>query len=196
MEFELEPLPPFDRRCLAGQPGKVRSSLAVHPQHGTALVTCFHGAAFLALQCHCGRRHTVELIVPNGTLNPPNGAEVRIPVALIDLGDEPRDVAWFKCPQELTHLQARARIVASQSVKLGDLLEVQTPDGPYFHQVVGLPLRGGEEEILLTQDRLPRGDGRPSSFCSGQSGSPVVNRAGELVAVVRTNAGHCGRVVV
>ena len=200
MEFELEPSPPSTDQCRPAMPGRVRCSLAIHPKHGVAIVSCYHGVAFMASGCPCGTNHKAILIVevnrvPGLQVSPPArfiGIEVN-PYP-IDPAERDRDVAWFTCPPKLQGL--RARPVATGSVGLDELVEVQTSFGPFFHQVVGLPSRGSHDELLLSQDRLPRGDGSPSSFTPGQSGSPVLNRSGELVAVVRDKAGHCGRVVV
>lgn len=200
MEFELEPSPPPKDACRDAMPGRVRCSLAIHSKHGVAIVSCYHGVAFMALGCPCRTNHKAILVVPAhllpGLQVPPTFQAITFEVNPypIDPAERGRDIAWFTCPPELQGL--RARPVATGSVGLDELVEVQTSFGPFFHQVVGLPSRGSHDELLLSQDRLPRGDGSPSSFTPGQSGSPVLNRSGELVAVVRDNAGHCGRVVV
>jgi hypothetical protein len=79
---------------------------------------------------------------------------------------------------------------------MGDLVGVQTGFGAYTHEIVGVPQNGANGELLLSHNRLPQENGCPSSFTGGQSGSPVVNSKGEVVAVVRDNAGHCGLVIV
>ena len=198
MEFTLAYDPPHTNACGPAMPGMVRCSLARHSKHGVAIVSCYHGVAYMALACPCGIKHRAILLVPAplvpGLGVPPNVQQFPFIVDPIDPPDRDRDVAWFMCPLQLLHLQART--VATAAVGLNELMEVQTGFGAFTHQVVGLPLRGGHEELLLSQSRVPRGGSIPSSFSPGQSGSPVVNRSGELVAVVRDNAGHCGRVVV
>lgn len=200
MEFELEPSPPIAEQCRPAIPGRVRCSIAIHPKHGVAIVSCYHGVAFMALGCPCGTKHKAILIVQ---VNLVPGLQVSPPVPVIcfevnpypiDPAERDRDVAWFTCPKELQGLPARP--VATVAVGLNELVEVQTGFGGFAHQVVGLLPKGPHYELLLSQDRLPRRDGSPSSFSGGQSGSPVLNQAGEVVAVVRDNGGHCGRVVV
>lgn len=202
MEFELEPSPPPTAACRDAMPGRVRCSLAIHPKHGVATVSCYHGVAFMALVCPCGIKHKAILrvqahLLPGPPFTPP------IPVIHfvvnpypIDPAERDRDVAWFTCPPQLSHLHAQARAVAATGPAVVAVVDVETSHGRFEHRVEDLPLRGSHPELRLSLNRTPEGIGIPSSFTGGQSGSPVLNQSGEVVAVVRDSGGHCGRVVV
>lgn len=203
MEFTLTYHPPAVAACQPALPGPVRCSLAKHPTHGVALVTCFHSVAFMAHHCPCGTNHRAFVRL--------NGIDFEISVVALD---QARDVAWFSRPDVLRSMDTHARSVATTLPNLGDPVVVFSEIGNIIHTVVCLPLRdnapGSEQELQLQATPpfcyVPAAAGTVVTpqetfntipylcFQPGQSGSPVVNAKNEVVGVVRNNMGRCGLV--
>jgi hypothetical protein len=200
MEFVITFEPPITPQCALAMPGEVRGSLAYYTPDRVAIASCYHGVAYMSLKCPCRSNHRAFVLVDPkllpGEVLPTRVQPARFEVFPIDPPDIKRDVAWFTCPDELSHLHSQARTVAATGPRVGDIVYVETSHGRFEHKVEDLPPRGSHPELRLSLSRNPAGVGIPSSFVAGQSGSPVLNQAGELVAVVRDSGGHCGRVVV
>jgi hypothetical protein len=170
-------------------PGDVRGSLAIHPTHGAALVTCFHGVAFMAHSCPCGTNHQAYVRV--------NGVDLVVNVIAVD---QPRDVAWLSCPQALAGQTNVARRIETNPPTQGELVTVCSSSGDFLHLIAALPTRDNnansaiELQLQPTQLTAQQTEDtvRALSFGPGQSGSPVINRNNVVVGVVRNNQGRCG----
>lgn len=162
---------PTATHCQSGD--KAHASLAIHPTHGLAILTCYHGAACMAARCRCTIPHTAYI----------DGSHEQL--AVID-DDESRDVAWLSAS---ISKGIGARVIAATRPTVGDSVTVVLPAGSRTATVLSLPNRNSNpsEAVELELDCV---------FVGGDSGSPVLNASGEIVAVVRNRAGRCGFVVV
>jgi hypothetical protein len=189
MEYALTFDPPATPACASAIPGNVRGSLATHPTHGVALLTCFHGVAFMAQCCPCGTNHQACAQV--------NGVNLAVNVINVD---RDRDVAWLSCPQALAGRANLARAVTANLPAQGEVVTVCSSHGNFAHIIVGLPTRdpnpNSAVELQIQPTQIPAHQTedtiRTMSFGGGQSGSPVVNLNGVVVGVVRNNQGRCG----
>lgn len=155
--------------CQAGD--TARASLAEHPTHGRALVTCYHGPACLAHRCGDSPRHD--------PLDRASGEAA----ALIDPVED-RDLAWLSAPPSLSAHGVRR--VASTAPAIGETLTVLLASGPQSAKVSSLPPRHAGDPLSIIEIQLD------CTFTRGDSGSPVIDTEGRVVAVVRDKTGRCG----
>lgn len=172
-----------------------QGSLALHSSGVQAVVTCFHGPVHLAKQCKCGS----STLMANG----------EIVTVLEEIED--RDVAWLKLPTPpiappsapvsggttgpLVPLPIPAtpptpptpRACATVRPVAGQRVTVELPTGDATAVVIAVTGRdfAADPRVEIALDR---------TFHPGDSGSPVMNAAGEVVAVVRNVCGRCGLV--
>jgi hypothetical protein len=130
MEYTLTFDPPRTPDCELALPGDVRGSLATHPIHGVALLTCFHGVTFMAHCCPCGTNHQAYAQV--------NGVNPAVNVINVD---QDRDVAWLSCPQALAAPANLARTVTANPPAQGEVVTVCSSHGNFAHIIAGLPTR-------------------------------------------------------
>lgn len=146
-----------------------RGGVALHPIEGPAIVTCFHGPVQLTELCRC----TVKPLFVEG-----RSARVLCTV-------ERRDVAWlFADISGLPPAMPLATVIPSA----GDTVVAQLSIGAInitVSAVTGRDVAADPPfELALA-----------STFRQGESGSPVVNTAGSVAAVVRNTGGRCGLVL-
>jgi hypothetical protein len=191
MEFDLTYDPPATAACETAMPGRVRGSMAIHPRHGPALVTCFHGPSMMSHCCPCGNKHQAFVY-----LN-----DVGFPVHILEV-DQRRDVAWVSRPQMYPEMNGFARNIDTNAPKQYDFVIVSSSVGKFLHVVADLlprePVPGSPLELQLQpacfgppiqqrQDAIHH-----RSFDQGQSGSPVLNLNNVVIAIVRNTGGRCG----
>ena len=144
-----------------------RGSIATHPTHGTAIVTCFHGPVDRRNHCHC--TPPPNLVSDNGTV-----------LQLIE-PSQPRDVAWLGMP----NIAGAPRQISVNNPTVGEQVTVILPGRRLtvnVRAVVGRddPLTGTLELDL------------DAAFAEGDSGSPVLNAQDRVIAIVRNTQGRCG----
>lgn len=144
-----------------------RASIALHPTHGPAVLTCFHGPVDLRSSCSC---------------NPP-------PTLISDRGEilqiidpiQPRDVAWLSIP----NIPGTPRQLSLDTPGVGERVTAVLPDREALVSVRAVTGRDNAQTGTLELDL-------DTTFRKGDSGSPILNAQGRIIAVVRDTSGRCG----
>jgi hypothetical protein len=146
---------------------RARGSIAQHPNHGAAVVTCYHGPIYERSRCAC---------TPQPGLVSANGA----PLTVLETIQQ-RDVAWLS----IEPVTGNPREISANRAIVGDRLTVVLEGGAVQAEVRALTGRDDPQTAPFELDLN-------TIFQEGDSGSPVLNNQGQVIAVVRNTAGRCG----
>jgi hypothetical protein len=151
-------------------PERACGSLARHPTHGPAVITCFHGPVSRRGRCTC---------TPPPGLISGDGAVLSVLETV-----EARDVAWLS----IKVVPRTPREVSANTPMVGDTLTVVLPGGTVQATVRGVLGRDDPQNEPIELDLN-------TAFQPGDSGCPILNTQGEVIAVVRNTGGRCGFVL-
>lgn len=151
-------------------PQHARGSIAQHPNHGPAVVTCYHGPIYERSRCAC--------TPPPGLLSADG-----VPLTVLETIQQ-RDVAWLS----IQPVTGNPREISANRPIIGHTLTVVLAGGAVQVEVRALLGRDDPQTAPFELDLN-------STFQQGDSGSPVLNTQGQVIAVVRNKAGRCGFVL-